>query len=75
MDLQEDRDDHEDMYEITCPTTGSTEHLDHSHVISSHRVMRGHVVYLRCNCGDVAMWVTPPTPAHHPARTLVAAAA
>ena len=74
MDLQEDRADHGVMYEITCPSTGSTEHLDHSHVISSHRVLRGHVVYLRCTCGQVAMWVTPPTAAHHPVRTLVDAA-
>jgi hypothetical protein len=74
MDLNESRADDGVMYEVTCPTSGTVEHLDHSHVLSSHRVLKGHVVYLRCTCGEVAIWTTPPVPAHHPDRSLVGAA-
>lgn len=44
------------MYEITCPSSGRPEQLGSEHVISSHRVSTGHLVYLRCTCGRVAMW-------------------
>lgn len=75
MDLHGKEDDTTDMYEITCPTTGQHLHLDHSHVISSHRVSKGHVVYLRCDCDAVVMWTTSSAPALHPVRTLATAAA
>jgi len=66
MDLHEQSDDNEIMYEVTCPATGEIDHLDHTHVLSSHRVSTGHVVYLRCPHGGLVVWTTPPATVPHP---------
>lgn len=52
------------MYELTCTTLDETVHLDHDHVISSHRTSTGHVVYLRCACGATVMWSGDGTTMH-----------
>lgn len=58
------------MYELTCPTLERVLHLDRRHVLSTHRVSGGHVVYLRCACGAAVMWSSAgttlhPRPVHH----------